>query len=224
MPDEKKTFDTVDAAAPAAPVEPAAPESFDLADDLLQLEKLNLMRAVMLRLKGGRHPVAGVDELLKRRMSFVTADFEGPYVVRLICTWLMIFVLATVLWVGLWLFVSSLELNYFVRLLSTGFATLIAAMAGVAVFHPSSLPDEKKVKEAIKIRLDELRTQLQNQPSSASAAGNSNENSLADSQNQAVTESGDPGLPGKPDENMPGVSEDEAANSLALEGSDELKP
>lgn len=134
-----------------------------LAEDLADLEKLNLMRALMLQLQGGKHPYASTDALLRRRMNFDPAEFQGPYIVRLICTIMMVFVCCSILWFMLWLMASALNLTYFVRLLSTGLATLIAAMAGVAIFHPSSVPDEKKLKEAMEKRLHQLRSELENE-------------------------------------------------------------
>ncbi len=133
----------------------AAPPS--VADDLLQLEKLNLMRAVMLRLQGGRHPNAEIDALLQRRLDLRPEDFQGPYAIRLICTLMMIFLICIIMWGLIWLIGTAMEWNYFIRLMSTGLATILAAGAGVAVFHPASVPDEKQVKETIARRLAELK-------------------------------------------------------------------
>ncbi len=128
-----------------------------LADDLVQLEKLNLMRAVMLRLQGGRHPNAEIDSLLQRRLDLRPEDFQGPYAIRLICTLMMIFLLGVIMWGIIWLIGTAMEWSYFLRLISTGIATLLAAGAGVAIFHPASVPDEKQVKETIARRLAELK-------------------------------------------------------------------
>lgn len=128
-----------------------------LADDLLQLEKLNLMRAVMLRLQGGRHPNAEIDSLLQRRLDLRPEDFQGPYAIRLICTLMMIFLICIIMWGIIWLVGTAMEWSYFLRLMSTGVATLMAAGAGIAIFHPASVPDEKQVKETIARRLAELK-------------------------------------------------------------------
>lgn len=155
-PEEKKqpgkAADNTTAAQPAA-VQPV----FNLSDDLNQLEKLNLMRAVLLRMQGGRHPSAEIDMLLQRRLNLKKEDFQGPYAIRLICTLMMIFLLCSIFWGILWLFATALELNYFIRLMSTAIATLLAATAGIAIFHPSSVPDEKLLKEAIDRRISELK-------------------------------------------------------------------
>jgi len=128
-----------------------------IADDLLQLEKLNLMRAVMLRLQGGRHPNAEIDALLQRRLDLRPEDFQGPYAIRLLCTLMMIFLICVIMWGTIWLVGTAMGWSYFLRLMSTGIATLLAAGAGVAVFHPASVPDEKQVKETIARRLAELK-------------------------------------------------------------------
>ncbi|MDD2997517.1 MAG: hypothetical protein PHV05_00570 [Candidatus Riflebacteria bacterium] len=145
------------------------PALFTLAEDLQQLEKLNLINAVTLRLQGGRHPVIEIDELLKRRMNLDSEEFQGPYVVRLICTLMMIFLLSSVCWAILWLFATALEWNYFVRVISTGIASLFAAVSGIAIFHPASLPDEKLLKKAIASRIESLREELKVEESIAAA-------------------------------------------------------
>ena len=139
--------------------EPSPLPETTLADDLAQLEKLNLMRAIMLRMQGGRHPNAQVDALLKRRLDFKTEDFQGPYAIRLICTLMMIFLICMIMWGLIWLLATAFELNAFSQLMSIGIATLMAAAAGVAIFHPASLPDEKLVKEVVTRRMAELKDQ-----------------------------------------------------------------
>lgn len=233
MPTEKDKTQKIDGESPVETSQPVtAPatagnsvsQSFDLADDILQLEKLNLMRAVMLRLQGGRHPNAEVDALLKRRMNMPAESFQGPYAVRLICTLLMVFVLATILWVVLWLFATSLELNYFVSLLSTGFATLIAAMAGVAVFHPSSVPDEKLVRAEINQRLEALRGELQKR---SDPIGVEDTFSLSANINkQTETEINKPNLDEAQvlsGESSPEKPRDDTSVNLALDGTDDFK-
>jgi hypothetical protein len=131
-----------------------------LADDFLKLEQLNLLRTVTIRMQGGRHPSREIEGLLQRRMNFSSEELQGPYVTRLICTIMMIFVAATIVWGILWAVSNIFELSYFLRLISTGIATLIAALAGVAIFHPSSIPDEKALSEAIETRMNELRKEL----------------------------------------------------------------
>jgi len=195
---------------------------FSLAEDLLLLEKLNLLSAISVRMQGGRHPKPAIEAVLKRRMQFSDEDgIQGPYLVRLICTVMFVFVCASLFWAFLWLIASSLELNYFIRLLSTGISTVIAAMAGVAIFYPSSLPDEKKLKEAIKKRLEELREQLKK------------ENGEADSENEAPTDTDglkqtETNIPEKPlanyDDLAAGSKVNEDAAKLALEGTENFEP
>jgi len=158
--DAANTAATAKAAAKETEKKPAneqKPAQPSIVDDLLQLEKLNLMRAVMLRLQGGRHPNAEIDALLQRRLDLRPEDFQGPYAIRLICTLMMIFLLCIIMWGIIWLVGTAMEWNYFLRLMSTGIATLLAAGAGVAIFHPASVPDEKQVKETIARRLAELK-------------------------------------------------------------------
>lgn len=214
MPDEIKPIPDVEKAPAADTVaagesaetakkadENATPDSappISLADDLAQLEKLNLMRAVMLRLQGGRHPNAQVDALLKRRFDFKTEDFQGPYAIRLICTLMMIFLICMILWGIVWLVSTAMELNSFIQMMSMAMATLMAAGAGVAIFHPASVPDEKLLKEAIAHRMAELKDlgaslQFEQEEANAktaksSATENLNEGETAGSENDLTDE------------------------------------
>lgn len=202
--------------------QPQEPESFDLADDILQLEKLNLMRAVMLRLQGGKHPTGKVDALLKRRMTFPEQNFQGPYAVRLACTLMMIFVMVGILWAVLWGLAVHFEFSYFIRVVSTGFATVIAAIAGVAVFHPSSIPDEKLVRAAIKGRLEDLNKQLAAQKAKLAEESEvepvvmdestTTDDSAAAASQAALSENG----------NMTNKPPEPINEALALEGSDDI--
>ncbi|MFZ5952258.1 MAG: hypothetical protein ACOYXC_16260 [Candidatus Rifleibacteriota bacterium] len=168
---------------PAPTPEPAVSEP-DLAADVDALKRLNLLKAVLVRMNGGRHPVAEVDALLRRRMNFSRHDFQGPYLIRLFSTWMMIFIVATLFWSVLWILSSGFELNYFVRILSTGMATLVAAMAGIAIFHPSSLPDESLLRQAIDDRLKELKVQIGENTEDDAAAPDLVDANLQDSKNQ----------------------------------------
>lgn len=174
VPDETgaETAKTADAPVP----EPS------LADDYLKLEQINLLRAVVVRMQGGRHPDKVIETLLRRRMNFSRDEFQGPYAIRLVCTLMMIFVVSALLWAIVWAISSAMELSYFLRLISTGFATLFAAMVGVAVFHPSSIPEEKTLIEAIEARMAELRKELgkdeKQQDGVSETAGNSPANNV----------------------------------------------
>jgi hypothetical protein len=142
---------------------PRGPEKPDLDTDLQQLESMNLRQAIIVKMKGGRHPDSKTDELLARHFNFSSDDFQGPYVVRLICTILMIFAVCAILWGVLWLLASGFGLTYFTRLISTGMATLLAAVGGIAIFHPSSIPDENVINHVIEKKLTELRRQVSSQ-------------------------------------------------------------
>lgn len=238
MPEELKTTESISGAGEgsmsgdkepdtdksAVPETSAAeePQTFDLAEDLLQLEKINLIRAVMIRIHGGRHPNKEIDALLKRRID-ITADnheIQGPYVVRLICTVMMIFVMSGLFWIFLWLLAASFELNYFARLFSTGMATLFAAAVGIAVFHPSASPDEKLVKQLINQNLELIRKELEESTNSKkSDSSNAVENNdLTDAfEEDTESQTEDSTMNDFMSDNQ---EMDEDAKKLALEGSD----
>ena len=159
--------------APAANVEEPVKDP-TLAEDYLRLEQINLLRAVIVRMQGGRHPDKAIEALLQRRLNFSREEFQGPYAIRLVCSLMMVFVVSTLAWAIVWAVGSAMNLSYFLRLVSTGLATLFAAMTGVAIFHSSSIPEEKSLIEAIEVRLGELRKELgkdeESQPGSSENA------------------------------------------------------
>jgi hypothetical protein len=155
--------------------EPTLEEDFEL------LQRINVLKAVMVRMQGGRHPSPEIDALLQRRLNFSRETFQGPYIIRLISTLIMIFVAATLCWGILWILASGFELSYFLRILSTGMATLVAAIAGVAIFHPSSLPDEKLLKEAVDDKMQQISKQVQELSGSTSAERTDQADDLIDS-------------------------------------------
>lgn len=136
------------------------PREPTLEEDIAALEKLNLMRSVMIKIQGGRHPHVPTDQLLDRRLKIDPAKYQAPYVVRLVCTLMMVFVFGSLFWFLMWLVLTPLNLTHAVRLISTGFATVVAAVAGVSIFHPSSVPDEKILRRDIQQQIVDLRVAL----------------------------------------------------------------
>lgn len=170
---------------------PQAPSS-DKSDSTLEedfelLQRINVLKAVMVRMQGGRHPSPEIDALLQRRMNVPRDAFQGPYIVRLISTLMMVFVATTLCWGVLWILGTAFELKYFLRILSTGMATLVAAIAGVAIFHPSSLPDEKLLKEFIDNRLQEISKQVQQKSSKTNIQSSDQVADLSNSSVEAMT-------------------------------------
>lgn len=161
------------------PEEPvAAPEPEPTPEqDYATLSGINVLKAVLIKMQGGRHPSAQIDALLQRRMNFARDSFQGPYLTRLASTLMMIFVAATLIWAVLWILAGGFGLNYFLRLLSTGLATLVAALFGIAVFHPSAGPDEALLKEAIAEKMNELRALI---PESETIADEEDNSTLVD--------------------------------------------
>ncbi len=195
MAEENKNTVTAETPADAdknkSETTPEAP-SPSLADDFLKLEQLNLLRAVTIRMQGGRHPSREIEGLLQRRMNFSREELQGPYVVRLICTIMMVFIAASLFWGILWTIGSILEMSYFLRLISTGIATLFAAVAGIAIFHPSSIPDEKSLIDAIEARMNELRKELGETGQSTNAQKTAGKSQTSDQPADAAAEGIEP--------------------------------
>ncbi len=85
-------------------------------------------------------------------------------------------------------------------------------MAGVAVFHPSSVADEKMVKQAIEQRMKELNEQLKKTDTLAESAKESYDSlgdELKNSDLKKTSEAGD-------------MTKNDSVNSLALEGTDDF--
>ena len=183
-----------------------------LADDILKLEQLNLLRSVTLRMQGGRHPDSEIEALLQRRLNIPRESFQGPYAIRLVCTLMMIFVVTVIFWGVLWAFASMLNLSYFLRLISTGIATLFAGATGVAVFFPSSIPEEKALINAIEEQMNELRSELgKKQPETDEKPPQNDKNETA-TEEPTISDSQDPDTQ-KPDAEPPVVADDTGENA-----------
>lgn len=178
---------------PSEKTEPSAVEEEkpSLADDFELLEKINILKAVMIRMKGGKHPLPEVNAMLKRRMNFSGEDFQGPYIVRLLSTLMMIFVFSALFWACLWILASGFDLSYFLKILSTSMATMVFALAGVAIFHPTSLPDEGLLKQAIEKKFKELHAELEEINGPGEDSANDVESGLADTTYEAKAKSED---------------------------------
>jgi low affinity Fe/Cu permease len=171
-----------------APAEDTVKEP-SLGEDLAMLDQINVLKAVLIRMKGGRHPSPQIDALLKRRLDFSGESFQGPYIVRLASTLMMIFVLSVILWAILWVLASGFQMSDFLRVLSVSMATMIAAIFGIAVFHPSSLPDENQLKKAIDQRLKEMKVR-QKDIDGYEEAEAEEENKLVDANFEKIESSG----------------------------------
>jgi hypothetical protein len=77
----------------------------------------------------------------------------------------------------------------FLRVLSVSMATMIAAIFGIAVFHPSSLPDENQLKKAIDQRLKEMKVR-QKDIDGYEEAEAEEENKLVDANFEKIESSG----------------------------------
>lgn len=141
-----------------APESTIQPEP-SLEEDFETLQKLNLLKATLVRMQGGRHPNPEIEALLHRRLNLSRESFQGPYIIRLLSTLIMIFVAATICWGVLW--ILAFELSNFIKILSTGMASLVAALAGVAIFHPTSLPDENLLKQRIEEEMRKISKNVQ---------------------------------------------------------------
>lgn len=145
----------------------------NLKTDLDRLESMNWLNACLVQLRQGKHPDLETDALLKRNFGFTREMFNGPYPVRLIVTWAMIFVFCAIAWWMIHAFTSLMGYTGFIRELSGLMVTLLAAVWGISISHPKALIDEKLLEEAGKEKLKEMRRMNETQET---RQGNRSEN------------------------------------------------
>ncbi len=131
-----------------------------LAEDYEALKNMNLLKNVMIRMQLGKYPNQKIEGILKRRMDFDESKYQGPQIVRMIITIMAMFFICSFTYVIIWLISSGLELNSLKETSSIIISLFFFGSCGFALFNNLSVPDEKKLKEAIKERMTELETEL----------------------------------------------------------------
>lgn len=125
------------------------PKVYALDEDYEKLCKINVFQAMILKFQKGRHPSKEIDELLDRRIKLSQGDFEGPFVVRVISSIIMISLSGLFAWIFIWSLGIYLGEKLFLFELSASMATMICALIGVVFFQPTHLIDEKDLKKAV---------------------------------------------------------------------------
>ena len=135
-----------------------------LAEDYEALKSMNLLKNIMIRMQLGKYPNKKIEGILKRRMDFDESKYQGPQIVRMIITIMATFFICSFLYVVIWLISSSLELNSLKETSSLVLSLFFLGSCGFALFNNLSVPDEKKLKEAIKEKMAEIEKELKNTP------------------------------------------------------------
>ncbi len=149
-----------------------------LEEDYESLKQMHLLKNVMIRMQYGRYPNKKIDDILKRRMDFDESKYQGPTIVRAILTIMAMFFICSFLYIIIWLISSSLNLNNLKETASLVLSLFFLGSCGFAIFNNLSVPDEKKLKEAIKERMTEIEKELKT---------SSNENDKSNSEKQSQT-------------------------------------
>ncbi len=131
-----------------------------LEEDYEALKQMNLLRNVIVRLQYGRYPNKKIDAILKRRMNFDESKFQGTHIVRIIISIMMSFFGCLFLYVIIWLITSYLNLSELRETSSIVISLFFLGSCGFFIFNNISVPDEKKLKEAIKERMAEIEKEL----------------------------------------------------------------
>ena len=131
-----------------------------LAEDYENLKNMNLLKNIIIRMQYGRYPNKKIDGILRRRMDFDESQYQGPHVVRMIITIMAVFFFCAFTYVIIWLITSSMNLPGIRETASLVLSMFFLGSVGFALFNYISVPDEKKLKAAIKERMTELEAEL----------------------------------------------------------------
>ena len=131
-----------------------------LAEDYENLKTMNLLKNIMIKMQYGRYPNKKIDAILQRRMDFDASQYQGPQIVRMIITIMAMFFFCSFTYVIIWLIAGSLNLVGIKETASMVLSMLFLGSCGFALFNYISVPDEKKLKEAIKEKMAEIEKEL----------------------------------------------------------------
>lgn len=131
-----------------------------LSEDYESLKNMHLLRNVMIRMQFGRYPNKKIDEILKRRMNLDESQFQGTDIIRIILSILFSFLICTILYILIWLFATSMGFLELKQQSSVVISLFFLSSCGFFIFNNISVPDEKKLKIAIKEKMSEIENEL----------------------------------------------------------------
>ena len=131
-----------------------------LEEDYEALKNMNLLKNIIIKMQYGRYPNKKIDDVLQRRMDFDASQYQGPQIVRMIITIMAMFFFCSFTYVIIWLASSSLNWFGIRETASLVLSMLFLGSCGFALFNYISVPDEKKLKEAIKEKMAEIEKEL----------------------------------------------------------------
>jgi hypothetical protein len=131
-----------------------------LAEDYESLKNMHLLRNVMIRMQFGKYPNKKIDEILKRRMNLDESKYQGTDIIRIILSILSSFLICTILYILIWLFATSMGFHELKQQSSLVISLFFLSSCGFFIFNNISVPDEKKLKIAIKEKMNELENEL----------------------------------------------------------------
>ena len=155
----KSTTDTSKEKDNSKPAEQKEPEP-TLAEDYENLKQMHLLRNVMIRMQYGRYPNKKIDGILKRRMDLDESKFQGTNIVRIIISIMASFFICSFIYVIIWLIANSMNLNDLKDTSSLVISLFFLSSCGFLIFNNISVPDEKKLKEAINEKMKEIENEL----------------------------------------------------------------
>ncbi len=131
-----------------------------LEEDYEALKNMHLLRNVMIRMQYGRYPNKKIDGILKRRMDLDESQYQGTHIIRIIISIMAMFFICMFAYFVVWLFASSFNFADLKETASLVISLFFLCSCGFAIFNNISVPNEKKLKEGIKTRMEELEKEL----------------------------------------------------------------
>ena len=131
-----------------------------LEEDYESLKNMHLLRNVMVRMQYGRYPNKKIDAVLARRMDLDPYKFQGTRFLRIIISIMSMFFICTAIYLLLFIFAKAFNLYDFNEAASVTMSLFFLCSCSFAIFNNISVPDEKKLKEAIKERMRQIEEQI----------------------------------------------------------------
>lgn len=131
-----------------------------LEEDYEALKNMNLLRNVMVRMQYGRYPNKKINAILERRMNFDESEFQGTHIVRIIISILAMFFICTFVYILIWLLATPFNFIELKETASLVISLFFLGSCGFAIFNNISVPDEKKLKEAIKEKMSQIENEI----------------------------------------------------------------
>ncbi|MBF0410378.1 MAG: hypothetical protein HQM10_23730 [Candidatus Riflebacteria bacterium] len=163
MADATKVPTSISSQPPADPPQPQEAQITpveQLKADIQKLENLNIKSELLKRFRCGIHPDSEIERLIQTHINLNHNDYQGPFPVRVACTFAFIVVSCGTIWLILWICLSLLGAANFLKEISALMTILFIALLAFGLANPISLYNEVKLSEKIASTLNDLKQQI----------------------------------------------------------------